>query len=286
MGSSPGCGTRSTAADRAAAPGCETRSEETTGREAPDRGEQGRDARPPVFLAPAGELGGDVIVLSGPEGRHGATVRRLTPGERVDVTDGAGNLAECVVTQAGGGMLHLAVRSRRVEPPADPAVVVVQALPKGDRGPLAVELMTEAGVDVIVPWAAQRCVTQWHGERGERALARWRATAREAAKQSRRARFPEVAGLASTPDVIRAVGSAALAVLLDPVAASALSTVPLPSSGDLVVIVGPEGGLSPAETAALAGAGAVAAHLGPTVLRTSTAGLVAASVMLSRAGRW
>jgi 16S rRNA (uracil1498-N3)-methyltransferase len=227
-----------------------------------------------------------VIVLSGPEGRHGATVRRLTPGERADVTDGAGNLAECVVTQAGGGVLHLAVRSRRAEPPADPAVVVVQALPKGDRGPLAVELMTEAGVDVIVPWAAQRCVTQWHGERGERALARWRATAREAAKQARRTRFPEVAGLASTPDVIRAVESAALAVLLDPGADSALSTVPLPSSGDLVVIVGPEGGLSPAETAALAGAGALAANLGPTVLRTSTAGLVAASVMLSRAGRW
>jgi len=286
MASSPGCGTRSTAADRAAAPGCETRSEDTTGREAPDRGEQGRDARPPVFLAPAGDLDGDVIVLSGPEGRHGATVRRLTPGERADVTDGAGNLAECVVTQAGGGVLHLAVRSRRVEPPADPAVVVVQALPKGDRGPLAVELMTEAGVDVIVPWAAQRCVTQWHGERGERALARWRATAREAAKQARRTRFPEVAGLASTPDMIRAVEPAALAVLLDPGAASALSTVPLPSSGDLVVIVGPEGGLSPAETAALAGAGAVAAHLGPTVLRTSTAGLVAASVLLSRAGRW
>jgi len=225
-------------------------------------------------------LAGDVIVLSGPEGRHGATVRRLAPGERADVTDGAGNLAECVVTQAGGGVLRLAVRSRRVEPPADPAVVVVQALPKGDRGPLAVELMTEAGVDVIVPWAAQRCVTQWHGERGER------ATAREAAKQARRARFPEVAGLASTPDVIRAVGSAALAVLLDPGAAGALSTLPLPSSGDLVLIVGPEGGLSPAETEALAGAGAVAAHLGPTVLRTSTAGLVAASVMLSRSGRW
>jgi 16S rRNA (uracil1498-N3)-methyltransferase len=227
-----------------------------------------------------------VIVLSGPEGRHGATVRRLVPGERAEVTDGAGNLAECVVTEAGGGVLHLAVRSRRVEPPADPAVVVVQALPKGDRGPLAVELMTEAGVDVIVPWAAQRCVTQWHGERGDRALGRWRATAREAAKQARRARFPEIAGLASTPGVVRTVGPAALALLLDPGAATALSALPLPSSGDLVVIVGPEGGLSPAETAAFAGAGAVAAHLGPTVLRTSTAGLVAASVLLSRAGRW
>jgi 16S rRNA (uracil1498-N3)-methyltransferase len=149
-----------------------------------------------------------------------------------------------------------------------------------------VELMTEAGVDVIVPWAAQRCVTRWHGQRGERALARWRSTAREAAKQARRARFPDVAALASTGDVVRAVRLAALAVLLDPGAGTALSTLPLPSSGDLLVIVGPEGGLSPAETAALAGAGAVGAHLGPTVLRTSTAGVVAASVILSRAGRW
>jgi len=141
-------------------------------------------------------------------------------------------------------------------------------------------------VDVIVPWAAQRCVTQWHGERGERALARWRVTAREAAKQARRARFPEVTALAPTPEVAQAVGSAALAVLLDPGAGTALSTLPLPSSGNQVVIVGPEGGLSPAEAAALATAGAVGAHLGPTVLRTSTAGVVAASVMLSRAGRW
>jgi 16S rRNA (uracil1498-N3)-methyltransferase len=202
------------------------------------------------------------------------------------VTDGAGQVAECVVTQASGGVLHLAVRSRRVAPPADPALTVVQALPKGDRGQLAVELMTEAGVDLIVPWAAQRCVTQWHGERGERALARWRATAREAAKQARRARFPEVTGPASTPEVAQAVRSAALAVLLDPGAGTALSTLPLPASGGLLVIVGPEGGLSPAEAAALTGAGAVGAHLGPTVLRTSTAGVVAAAVMLSRAGRW
>jgi 16S rRNA (uracil1498-N3)-methyltransferase len=225
-------------------------------------------------------------VLSGPEGRHGATVRRLAPGERADVTDGAGQVAECVVTQAHGGVLQLTVRSRRVESPADPAITVVQALPKGDRGQLAVELMTEAGVDVVVPWAAQRCVTVWQGERGGRALARWRAAAREAAKQARRARFPEVTGLAATPDVASAVRSAALAVLLDPGAGAALSTLPLPSPGGLLVIVGPEGGVSPAEAAALTGAGAVPAHLGPTVLRTSTAGVVAASVLLSRSGRW
>ena len=235
----------------------------------------GPDARPPLFVAAPGELAGDVIVLSGAEGRHAATVRRLAPGERADVTDGAGQLAECVVTQARPGVLRLAVQARRV-----------QALAKGERGQLAVELLTETGADVIVPWAAQRSVTRWQGERGERALARWRATAQEAAKQARRARFPVVAPLADGPGVARLVRSAALAVLLDLDAGTALAALPVPASGEVVVIVGPEGGVSPAEAGELTAAGAVGAHLGPTVLRTSTAGAVAVSVLLSRSSRW
>jgi 16S rRNA (uracil1498-N3)-methyltransferase len=257
---------RSTAADPPAAPG--------------------PGARPPVFVAAPGELAGDVIVLTGAEGRHAATVRRLMPGERADITDGAGQLAECVVVEARPGMLRLAVRARHAQPPAAPVLVVVQALAKGDRGQLAVELLTETGADVIVPWAAQRCVTRWRGERGERALARWRATAQEAAKQARRARFPEVTALADGPGVARLVRSAALAVLLDLDATAALAELPVPAQGEMVVIVGPEGGVSPAEASALVAAGAVGAHLGPTVLRTSTAGAVAASVLLSRSGRW
>lgn len=246
----------------------------------------GTGTRPPVFLSERGSLAADVIVLAGQEGRHAARVRRLAPGERVDVTDGAGLVAECLVAVARPAALELAVQARRFEPRPEPAVVVAQALPKGDRGPLAVELMTEAGVDEIVPWAAQRCITHWHGDRGDRALARWRATARESAKQARRARLPVVTSLAGTRELAQRVAHAALAVLLDPAAPTSLATVPLPESGDIVVIVGPEGGMAPAEAAELTGAGAVAAHLGPTVLRTSSAGLAAASVLLSRCGRW
>ena len=244
------------------------------------------DSRPPVFLSAPGALAADVVILDGAEGRHAATVRRLAAGERVDLTDGAGLVAECVVTAAGPGRLELGVLARRSEPRPDPALVVAQALPKGEHGPLAVDLMTEGGVDVIVPWAARRCVTRWEGARGDRALARWRAAAAQAAKQSRRAWLPEVTALASTGDLTGRVATASLAVLLDPAAAVALTKIDLPGSGDILLIVGPEGGVTPAEIAQLSEAGSVPARLGPTVLRASSAGLVAAAIVASRSGRW
>lgn len=244
------------------------------------------DSRPPVFLIDPGALAADQVVLAGPEGRHAATVRRLAVGERADLTDGAGLIAECVVTAAGAGTLQLSVVARRTEPRPDPALVVAQALPKGEHGPLAVDLMTEGGVDVIVPWAARRCVTRWEGARGDRALARWRAAAAQAAKQSRRAWLPEVTAPASTGDLARRVAAASLAVLLDPAAPAALTGLDLPGSGDILLIVGPEGGVSPDETVLLTQAGAVPARLGPTVLRTSSAGLVAAAIVAARTGRW
>ena len=246
----------------------------------------GSGSQPPVFFASPADLARDLVVLAGPEGRHAADVRRLAAGERVDLTDGEGQLAECVVTRAQRGQLELAVRHRTVVPAPDPALAVVQAIPKGERGQLAVELMTEAGVDVIVPWAAQRCVARWAGERGERAVGRWRSTAREAAKQARRSRVPEVTAPAGLGQVAERAARAARAFILDPQARDQLGETPLPGSGEMLVIVGPEGGITPAEAAALSQAGAVPVRLGPTVFRTSSAGMAAAAILLSRAGRW
>jgi 16S rRNA (uracil1498-N3)-methyltransferase len=243
-------------------------------------------AGPPLFLVPPGDLSTDIVTLSGPEGHHAAAVRRLRAGERADVSDGAGTLAECVVVSAAAGLVELSVRSVHVVPAPQPRITVVQALPKGDRGELAVELMTEVGVDSVVAWAAERSVTRWQGERGERALAKWRTTAREASKQSRRAWIPEVTGPARLPDLTKLVSAVALAVVLEADAAASMSALPLPSRGDIVLVVGPEGGTSAAERTALAAAGATEARLGPTVLRTSTAGAAAAAILLSRTGRW
>jgi 16S rRNA (uracil1498-N3)-methyltransferase len=208
------------------------------------------------------------------------------PGERVDITDGAGLVAECVVAASRPAELDLAVCARRAEPPPQPRLAVLQAIPKGDRGELAVELLTEAGADVIVPWAAQRSVAVWRGDRAGRSLARWISAAQQSAKQSRRSWFPEVTEPADLAEAVRRMSAAALAIVLDPDAAEPLTAAAVPAEGEIVLVVGPEGGVSPTENDAFAAAGAVRARLGPTVMRASTAGAVAAGVLLSRTARW
>ncbi|HEU4676559.1 MAG TPA: 16S rRNA (uracil(1498)-N(3))-methyltransferase [Motilibacteraceae bacterium] len=249
----------------------------------------------PVFLVPAGRLAGvDVgarVLLDGPEGRHAVAVRRLAVGERVDLADGEGSVVEGTVAEVvGRDALAVDVLALRHEPEPPLRLVVVQALPKGDRGELAVETMTEVGVDVVVPWQASRSVTQWRGDRGARALERWRSTAREAAKQARRARVPQVPEAAATKDVVAriaaTVAAGGLAAVLHEEAVAPLASVPLPAAGDVVLVVGPEGGVSPEELEAFTAAGAVPLRLGPTVLRTSTAGVAALSVLSAHAGRW
>jgi 16S rRNA (uracil1498-N3)-methyltransferase len=243
-------------------------------------------AGPPVFLVEQGALALPVITLSGQEGHHAAAVRRLRAGERADVSDGAGTLAACVVASVGKDCVVLDVRTVRTVPAPRPRLTVAQALPKGDRGELAVELMTEIGVDAVIPWSAERSITRWQGDRGTRALAKWRSTAREAAKQSRRAWLPEITEPATTAALAKRVAAAACAIILEADAPAKLHELPLTDAADIMLIVGPEGGISPAERATLSDAGAIEARLGPTVLRTSTAAAAAAAVLLSRTARW
>ena len=241
----------------------------------------------PVFHLPgaAAVVAGDEVVLDGPEGHHAAVVRRIGAGERVVLTDGAGTRLVGSVAATTKRALTIAVSSVTAVPRPSPAVTVVQAVPKGDRGELAVELLTEVGVDVIVPFSAERSIAKWRGERATRSLERWRSTAREAAKQSRRAWWPvvaEPAGLEEVCDLVRAAG---LAVALHEAGGAPVSSLgPLPD--DLLLVVGPEGGLTDAELEALRGAGAAVVRLGEDVMRTSTAGAAATAALLSRTPRW
>ncbi|WP_328538857.1 16S rRNA (uracil(1498)-N(3))-methyltransferase [Streptomyces sp. NBC_00344] len=248
----------------------------------------------PVFVAEdlgsAGPGPGGTFVLQGPEGRHAVSVKRLRAGEDIVLTDGRGRWADCVVLAAEGkDRLVVELGTRHEEPPPVPRITVVQALPKGDRGEVAVETMTETGVDTIVPWQAARCITQWRGERGAKSLAKWRSTARESGKQSRRTRFPEVADAASTKQVAALLAEADFAAVLHEdrdYGSAPLAAVELPSAGEIVLVVGPEGGVSPEELAVFADAGARTSRLGASVLRTSTAGTAAAALLLGRTGRW
>lgn len=232
---------------------------------------------------------GDTVVLTGDEGRHAVTVRRLAVGEQVQLVDGTGTRVTGRVTHAvRPDRLGVCVEATASEAEPVPRLTVVQAVPKGERGELAVEVLTEVGVDVIVPWAASRCVARWRDGSSD---SRWQRAAREAAKQARRARFPEVAGLATTDEVAARLAVAGVGLVLHEEAADLVRDEHLLGrdgrpADDLVLVVGPEGGVSDAERAAFAAAGATEVCLGPTVLRTSTAGVVAAASVLSRTPRW
>jgi 16S rRNA (uracil1498-N3)-methyltransferase len=226
------------------------------------------------------------FVLDGPQGRHASTVRRLRPGEPVVLTDGRGGRADATVSVAGRSELTLDVAAVIRVPAPDLRIMLVQALPKGERSELAVDLATQAGVDALVPWQAQRCVARGSPEKAVRGAEKWRTVSREAAKQSRRPWLPRVYELATTADVVQLVGRADGALILHESGAAPITAAILPTHGDLILVVGPEGGITPTELAALTGAGGQLVRLGPEVLRTSTAGAVALGALGPRTGRW
>ncbi|MFZ2175858.1 MAG: 16S rRNA (uracil(1498)-N(3))-methyltransferase [Rhodococcus sp. (in: high G+C Gram-positive bacteria)] len=241
------------------------------------------------FLDPLPEAG-HIAVLDGPEGRHAATVRRIGVGARIVLADGRGGLADTVVTAAAKDRLELSVHERRQITAPKPAVTLVQALPKAERSELAVELATEAGIDAIVPWQSSRCVARWEGPKIAKGVARWRSAALAAAKQSRRALVPTVSDPRRTADVLALVrevaGRGGVVAVLHEAATEGLAALPLRSAEEVVLIVGPEGGISDEEIASLTEAGAVPVLLGPHVLRTSTAAAVALGAIGVLTDRW
>jgi len=266
----------------------------------------------PVFLftpetiepadAAASAEPGTILMLTGPEARHAVTVKRLRMQERMDLVDGAGLRLVCEVTGAGvgGAKDRLAVRVlERIEEPAPPLrLTLVQALAKGGRDEQAVETATEVGAELVLPWQAERCVSVWQGAKQAKGRQRWQATALQAAKQARRTRVPEVEEVRDTRALIdwvrRTEQSGGMVLVLHEEArtpiSTAMETVRLPAPGAappvLAVVVGPEGGISPEETAALETAGAMTVRLGPHVMRTASAGPVALAVLAHTSGLW
>jgi len=247
-----------------------------------------------LFYVDALPAAGGLAVVEGDEGFHAATVRRIRPGEQLVLGDGAGGLARCEVEHAGRDGVRARVLGRWSVAPGRPRVTVVQALPKSERSELAIELATEAGADAFVAWQADRCVATWTGARVDKGLRRWRAVARSAARQSRRAHIPPVEGVLSTAALTRRVcdevSAGAIVLALHESAAGRFADVladhTVAQADSVFLVVGPEGGIAPGEIAALTVVGAVAARLGPQVLRTSTAAAVALGALGVLTPRW
>lgn len=230
---------------------------------------------------------GDEVVLSGSEAHHASAVRRVRVGEVVTLGDGHGARLEAEVVDVQARAVSLRILNRVDEPAPSPRVVLVQALAKGDRDELAIQAATELGVDEIVPWQASRSVSRWDAAKAVKGRQRWATIVREASKQALRVRIPEVAALTTTPALARRAADARVLVL-EPTAVAALSAEEWREGDarDVVLVVGPEGGLSADELSVLTEAGATAVRLGATVLRTSTAGPAAIALIAAALGRW
>ncbi len=227
---------------------------------------------------------GDRISLVGAEARHAVTVARLATGERISVGNGAGLVASGVVVVAEHAKLIIEVGEVVIEARPHPALFLAQALAKGDRDELAIQAATELGIDGVIPWSAGRSISRWEGAKVAKGRDRWAAVVREATKQSLRAWLPDVLDLVTTKQ-LAGLASGARMLVLEPTANVPLSTLDL-DERDLVLVVGPEGGISPHEVELLTAAGAEAVRLGPEVLRTSTAGPAALVAVAVKLGRW
>ncbi|MCB5294354.1 16S rRNA (uracil(1498)-N(3))-methyltransferase [Arthrobacter sp. SO3] len=256
----------------------------------------------PVFFASPGSLDGlapgDVFVLDGTEARHAVTVKRLAVGEGVDIADGAGKRLTGTIAAVAPNELTVECSGLSDEPRPGVRLVLVQALAKGDRDELAAETATELGIDAVVPWQAERSIVRWKAERAAKAHAKWQSVVTAAAKQARRAWIPEVRSAVDGAGLQAAVAAADLAVILHEDAVRPLRQVLEAWQGELpagdaaaggrevLLIVGPEGGISPREVTRLCDAGAVTALLGHHVLRSSTAGPAATVLASDILGRW
>jgi 16S rRNA (uracil1498-N3)-methyltransferase len=228
---------------------------------------------------------GDVVVLTGAEAHHAATVRRVRAGEAVTVGDGRGMWLTGECETVSPREVTIRISARRDVAAARPRIALAQALAKGDRDELAVQAATELGVDEIVPWQAARSVSRWDAAKAAKGRARWQSIVREASKQAHRAWIPVVAPVATTTELAGRAPASRI-IVLEPTADVRLTELGLDDERDVVLVVGPEGGIAPEELDALRSAGSTVARLGDTVLRTSTAGPTALAVVSTALGRW
>lgn len=219
-------------------------------------------------------------VLTGTEAKH-AHVKRIAPGEHIMLIDGQGSTAVTRVTSVGPGRVDGVVEKQELVPRPTPRVTVVQAVPKGERAELAVDLAVQGGADAIVPWISHRTIARWPANKQAKQVEKWRAQALASAKQARRAWVPEVREPVTTNQLAELLRDAGLALVLHEDATDSIRDVQF--GDDVWLIVGPEGGIGEDELELL---GARPVRLGPEVLRTASAAFAGLCAIGALTARW
>lgn len=235
------------------------------------------------FAAPPAQ--GETVVLDGDEGKHAASVRRMRAGEAIALTNGLGLRVRGRVSVVEQKLLSILVDSIEQEEPAQLQLTLVQALAKGDRDELAIQAATELGIAAVVPWQADRSISRWDEAKAAKGQARWQQICDEAAKQSLRCWFVRVEAPVSTKQLASQISQFDRVLVLDPTASRGIASLGA-LTGRIAIVVGPEGGIDDAELESLAKAGAIRVRLGASILRTSTAGIVAISALQAASGQF
>lgn len=230
---------------------------------------------------------GLAVTLGGSEGKHAVNVRRMRVGEGIQLSDGRGLRVRGKVASLGNSSLTVSVDSVTQEKTPTVCLTIIQALAKGDRDELSIQAATELGCWAVIPWQADRSISKWEGPKIAKSVDRWQTIVSEAAKQSLRVFEPRVAQPINSKQLVAAIADFDLVLVLDPTAESGLGPLQfLPGVKNVAIVVGPEGGISDHELESLEAAGARRFHLGEPILRTSTAGVAAISVIQAKLGLW
>jgi len=215
------------------------------------------------------------------DAHHAIKVLRIAAGEIFNLSDGKGAWSKVSVENVNKKSMTVRVLASGFEEALSQKFTIVQAIPKGDRIKESIEMSTEGGVDRIVMWKATRSIG-----RADEKIEKLQQTAREASKQSRRFRIPEVSGVATTEGVVDVIAKADLALVFHESAIQTISKTVTAGATNIVIIIGPEGGLTDDELETFAAAGAKVVLMGRPILRSAHAGLAALAAVNTALSVW
>jgi 16S rRNA (uracil1498-N3)-methyltransferase len=242
------------------------------------------DGGGPWFLAPEDQWSDDEVVLPAAESHHALHVLRIAAPDVITVADGRGTIARCAVSRQEGGRLVAEVLERDEARRPRPEIVVYQGAAKGNKVDGVIERLAELGVSEAWVYQSERAIVKWDGEKMRKHTDRWRAIARSTAKQSRNPYLLHAGGGLSWTELRRRVAKEDVAVVLWEEASLPFRTALVEPADRVALVVGPEGGLSRDEAEQLADSGGQLVSLGPRILRTENAPVVAVSALLYHYG--